>query len=668
MSRIEDIERLQYLVKLLNQYGYEYYVLDNPTVDDIEYDSLLHELKKLEEAYPEEVLPNSPTLKVGDYLKTDLQEIIHEHPMMSLQDVFSFDELYEFDNRIKKINSHINYICELKIDGIASMARYEDGLLTLGATRGNGLKGENITVNMVQIDTLPKVLNKHLSLEIRGEVYMKKSVLDELNKTRIKNNEPLLANPRNAAGGSLRQLDPKITKERRLDQFAYTLVNPLEYGCHTQKEVLDFFKTLGFNVNPLHRVCDSIEEVIEYIKEFDEKRKTLDYATDGIVIKVNQLDLYDEIGYTVKVPKWAVAYKFPAEIATTKLKDIIFTVGRTGIITPQAVLDPVILAGTTVARATLNNEDFITSRDIRIGDYVRVRKAGEIIPEVIDVDLSRRNTNLPAFHMIEKCPACGKPIAKLNNQAEHYCVNTECGGRILEGIIHFASTQAMDIDGLGEKQIEQLYDLGYIKDVSDIYLLKNYKDEIVMIDRYGEKKVSNLLKSIEDSKTQSLDRFIFGLGIRFVGAKASRNLANHFKSIENIIKADKEELSAIQDIGEVMSDSIKEYFTNQKNLDLVNRLFASGVNPKVEENNFESIFKDKTIVLTGSLVKFTRQEATLLIEKLGGTASSSVSKKTSFVIAGEEAGSKLTKALELKIPVYNEDQFLEMVKEYIKDE
>lgn len=665
MSKENDILRMTYLVKLLNQYNYQYYVLDEPTVDDVEYDSLMRELKHLEELYPEDVLDNTPTKQVGAYIKADLEEIVHEVPMMSLQDVFSFDELYEFDERIRKITNNFTYDCELKIDGIASSIHYTDGLLTLGATRGNGVTGENITKNVLTINSLPKVLTEHISLEVRGEVFMKKSVLDELNDARKANGEQLLANCRNAAGGSLRQLDPNVTRMRKLDQFAYTLVNAEEYGFNTQSEVLEYLEKLGFNVNPHHRLCKSIDEVIEYIKEYDAKRKELDYATDGIVIKVNEFNLYDEIGYTVKVPKWAVAYKFPAEIVTTKLRDIIYTVGRTGIITPNAVLDPVLIAGTTVARATLNNEDFIISRDIRIGDYVKVRKAGEIIPEVVEVDLSRRSEQLKPFKMIELCPVCKMPLSKDANEAEHYCKNKDCGGRILEGIIHFASRVAMDIEGLGEKQIEQLYTLGYLKDIADIYTLENYKNEILMLDRYGEKKVANLIDAINKSKTQDLDRFIFGLGIRFVGAKASKSLAKTFKTLEGICNATYEELIQIPDIGEVMANSIVDYFNTQKNRDLIIKLLELGVDPKDYAQETFDLFAGKTIVLTGTLEKMSRDEGNALIEKLGGKAASSVSKKTSFVVAGPNAGSKLTKAKELGIPVYNEIDFLEMIKEYI---
>ena len=666
MTKEESLKRMSELVKILNQYNYEYYVLDSPTVEDVEYDSLMHELKRLEEEYPNDILNNTPTRKVGaDYLKTDLEQVVHQNQMMSLQDVFSFDELYEFDERIRKITKNFTYCCELKIDGIASTIHYEDGLLVLGATRGNGQIGENITKNVLQIATLPKVLNQHLSMEIRGEIYMKKSVLNSLNEKRKEQGEPLLANPRNAAGGSLRQLDPNITKERKLDQFAYTLVNPENYGLTKQTDVLAFFKSLGFSVNENYRLCHNIEEVISYIKEYDEKRKTLDYATDGIVIKVNELGLYDEIGYTVKVPKWAVAYKFPAEIVTTKLNDIIFTVGRTGIITPNAILDPVLIAGTTVSRATLNNEAFILERDLRIGDYVRVRKAGEIIPEVVDVDLSRRDINNKKFVMPSFCPACGNLLVKKDQEAEHYCVNPECGGRILEGIIHFASRQAMDIDGLGDKQIELFYELGYLKDIADIYKLPDYKDEIINLERFGEKKVGNLFNSIEESKNQSLDRFIFGLGIRFVGSKASKNLAKYFGSLANLMKATYDELLLIDDIGDVMAKSIVTYFQDKKHIDLINRLLSYGVKPinKIEESL--RLFEGRTIVLTGTLEKMSRDEGNDLIERLGGKAASSVSKKTSFVVAGPGAGSKLAKAKELNIPVYNEDEFIEMVKDYL---
>ncbi|MBQ8292503.1 MAG: NAD-dependent DNA ligase LigA [Bacilli bacterium] len=657
-------ERITYLTNILNQYNYEYYVLDNPTVTDLEYDSLMKELESLEKAYPELVLDNTPTKRVGDFLKLSLDTITHKSQMMSLANAFSYDELREFDSRIEKtIGEKPSYTCELKIDGIASTVHYEKGLLVLGATRGNGVTGENITKNMLTINVLPKVLKDHLDLEVRGEVYMSKKVFDELNDQRLHEGLEPFANPRNAAGGSLRQLDASITKERKLDHFAYTLVNPENYDIHSQSKVMEFLKNQGFNVNPYYKKCSSIEEVIEYIEYFKDERKNLPYETDGIVIKVDDLDLYEEIGYTVKVPKWAIAYKFPAEVAVTKLRDIIFTVGRTGKIIPNAVMDPVIISGSTVSRATLNNEDFIVERDIRVGDYVKVRKAGEIIPEVVEVDFSRRDENNPVFQMITTCPICGEELVRRASEAAHYCVNPECGGKILEQIIHYASRVAMDIDGLGEKQLETFYDLGYVKDIADIYELKNYRYELTKLDGMGDLRVSNLLNAIEESKKNTLDKFIFGLGIRFIGAKASKNLAKRYHSIDELKEVKLEELLMIPDIGTVMAESIIEYFQNSKNLSLIERLKELGVNPKLEEKEEKiQIFEGKTIVLTGKLEKFTREEATLLIESLGGRASSSVTKKTTFVVAGSDAGSKKQKAIDLGIPILTEDEFLDMTK------
>lgn len=661
---MDYIKRMHDLVKILKQYNYEYYVLDNPTVSDFEYDSLIKELERLEQMYPAHILPDSPTQHVGDYLKLDLDEIVHKNPMLSLANAFSYQELRDFDDRIKKtINQNVEYTCELKIDGIASTIHYEDGLLVLGATRGNGVVGENITKNTLMIRTLPKVLKEHVSLEVRGEVFMEYATLDKLNEERIKQNKPTFANPRNAAGGSLRQLDANVTKERTLDHFAYTLVNPQDYDIHTQSGVMEYLKSLGFNVNPYWRYCKTIEDVIEYVKEFGEVRKTLPYPTDGIVIKVNNLDLYDEIGYTVKTPKFAIAYKFPAEVVTTKLKDIIFTVGRTGMITPNAVLDPVLVGGTTVSRATLNNEDFIKARDIRIGDYVKVRKAGEIIPEIIGVDLSRRDPNSVPFEMIKNCPECGMPLAKMNGESEHHCINPDCCGRILEQLIHFASRQAMDIDGLGEKQLELLYDLGYIQYVYDIYSLKNYYCDLLNLEGYGTQKVNNLLEAIEASKQNRLDQLIFGLGIRFVGQKASKNLAKKYHSIDALRNATFEELIQIEDIGDVMANSIVDYFQNEIHLTVIEKLKELGVNPVSEYivTNSQPLL-GKTIVVTGTLENLSRDEANALIEEYGGKASSSVSKKTSYVLAGREAGSKLTKANELGVKVITENEFMDLIK------
>jgi len=663
-------ERIDELVTKLKTYSYQYYVLDNPTIEDEEYDSLYRELEKLENDHPELIRSDSPTQKVGDYLKLDLEQITHKSKMMSLADIFNFEELREFDERIyKTIGRRVEYTCELKIDGIASTIFYQDGLLTLASTRGNGVVGENITKNCLTIRSLPKVLNKPVSLEVRGEVYMEKTVFNALNEQQKKNGKQTFMNPRNAAGGSLRQKDPRITKERSLDQFAYTLVNPENYGMHKQSDVMEYLKSLGFNINPHYRVCKTIDDVIDYITYMKDFRHTLNYATDGVVIKVNNLDLYDEIGYTVKVPKYAIAYKFPAEMVTTKLKDIFFTVGRTGMITPNAVLEPVLIGGTTVSRATLNNEDFITSKDIRVGDYVRVRKAGEIIPEVVDVDLSRRDKNLKPFKMIENCPECGMLLVKKMGEAEHKCVNPDCCGRILEQLIHFSSRACMDIDGLGEKQMEQLYNLGYIQYASDIYLLHNYKDELLALDGYGIQKVNNLLKAIEASKNNKLEQLIFGLGIPNVGAKASRTLTKYYHSITELSHALFEDLVQINDIGPIMAESIINYFKNPIHLRTINKLIELGINPIEEEKEKgNQPLKGQTIVVTGTLPTLSRVEANNLIEEMGGKASSSVSKKTNYVLAGVDAGSKLTKARELGIPVISEEDFRQMIEGGIDEE
>lgn len=660
-------KRMIELVNLLNQYNYEYYVLDAPTVSDIEYDSLLRELEKIEKEYPEEVLPNSPTRRVGDYLQTDLEEIHHQYPMLSLANAFNFNELLEFDQRIKKVVDNVSYVCELKIDGLASTVHYNQGLLTLGATRGNGVIGENVTKNMLTIKNLPKVLNEHVTIEVRGEVFMDYATFNEINDERSKNNEPLFANPRNSAGGSLRQLDPEITRKRRLNHFAYAIVNPNNYNLHTHMDILAYLKKLGFNVNPNYRHCPTIYDVFDYINELDLKRKELGYPTDGIVIKVNELDLYDEIGYTVKSPKFMIAYKFPAEEVTTKLRDIVFTVGRTGMITPNAILDPVIIAQTTVSRATLNNEDFIKKRDIRIGDYVVVRKAGEIIPEVVSVDLSRRCEDTKPFEMITKCPACGSPLVKNEGEAEHYCLNENCEGRIIEALIHYCARETMDIEGLGDKQIELLYHKGYLKDISDVYRLKDHKAELIELERFGPKKVENILNVIEKSKENSLDKFIFGLGIRYVGSKIAKILSSLYPTIDDLAQAPYEELKEIEGIGEVIASSIVDFFENAANMELIRKLQALGVNPKgkVKEEAPEHFFNGKTVVLTGKLTRFSRDEASSIIEKLGGKTASSVSKNTDLVIAGEDAGSKLKKATDLGIDVIDENKFLALIEGFI---
>ncbi len=654
-------EKIKELVELLNKYSQEYYNNDVSLVSDFEYDSLLRELENLEKEYPDYILPNSPTKRVGDFSESELEKIYYKTPMLSLANVFNENELIEFDNRIKKEGFNPKYVCELKIDGIASNANYSSGIFILGSTRGNGVVGENITSNMKTIKSLPQVLSNNLDIELRGEVYMKKSVFNYLNDIRKEKSEELFKNPRNAAGGSLRQLNPKITEERKLDIFNYTIVNPEKYGLHNQYEALKFLEKNGFSVNPNYELCNDINEVIKYIEKWKDTRKELDYETDGVVIKVNDFSMQERIGYTVKSPKWAVAYKFPAIEVETKMLDIIFTVGRTGNITPNAVLEPVMIAGSLVQRATLNNEDFITERDIRIGDYVLVRKAGEIIPEVVRVSFERRSDGLEPFKMIQVCPECHQTLVRAKDEAVHYCLNEECPGRIKAGLVYFASRGCMNIEGLGEKLVEDLFNLGYIKKITDIYGLYKYRMQLENIEGLGEKSVSALLDAIEKSKENSLDKVITSLGIRFVGSKVAKILTKIFFSLDEFLTATYEDYVGIKDIGTSTAKSLVNYF--KKNYNLIKELESLGINP-IEEaiTNEKQIFAGMTIVLTGKLESLTRDEASEIIEKLGGNASTSVSKKTSFVVCGSDAGSKRTKALELGIKIISEDEFLDLVK------
>lgn len=653
-------EKIKELVELLNKYSQAYYNNDVSLVSDYEYDSLLRELETLERDYPEFILPNSPTKRVGDFKETELEKIYYKTPMLSLGNVFNAEELREFDMRIKKEGVIPEYVCELKIDGIASNASFVNGAFVLGSTRGNGIVGENITLNMQTINSLPKKLNKKLDIELRGEVYMKKSVFNYLNKIREDKGEEAFKNPRNAAGGSLRQLNPKVTEERKLDIFNYTIVEPEKYGLKSQYEALKFLEKNGFSVNPNYELCENIEKVIEYIDKWKDLRKELDYETDGVVIKVNDFKMQEQIGYTVKSPKWATAYKFPALEVETKMLDIIFTVGRTGNITPNAVLEPVMIAGSLVQRATLNNEDFIVERDIRKGDYVLVRKAGEIIPEVVRVAFNRRCDDLPPFKMIEACPECGEKLFRAKEEAVHYCLNEECPGRIKAGLIYFASRTGMNIEGLGERLIEDLYNLGYIKKITDIYSLYKYKNQLENIEGLGEKSVSSLLDAIEESKKNSLDKVLTSLGIRFVGGKVSKILTKRFLSFDELLNATYEDFIGIKDIGVAIAQSLVNYF--KKNYGLIKELQELGINP-IEENESgdEAIFSGMTIVLTGKLETLTRDEATSLVEKYGGNASTSVSKKTTFVVAGSDAGSKKDKALALGVKIISEEEFLKLV-------
>ena len=658
---MEPKKRIEKLVEDLNRYSEEYYINDSPSISDYEYDALLRELEELEKLYPQYILTNSPTQRVGDYNESNLEKITFATPMLSLANAFSYDELRSFDLSIRNLGYKPSYVCELKIDGIASNCEYKNGKFVLGSTRGNGITGENITENLKVVKSLPKRLNTSETIEVRGEVYMRRSVLDYLNEERKNKGLELFKNCRNTAGGSLRQLDSNVTKERMLDQFAYTVVNPEKYNLKTQYDSLKFLESLGFSVNPNYRLCGSIDEVIQYIEYFKDERQKLDYDTDGVVIKVNEINLHEQIGYTVKSPKWAIAYKFPAEEVETKLIDIKFTVGRTGCITPNAVLEPVMIAGSLVQRATLNNEDFVVNRDIRIGDIVSVRKAGEIIPEVVKVNLTKRDSNLPPFKMIENCPMCGSKLVREDGEADHYCVNNECNGIKLASMIYFASRPAMNIEGLGEKLVEELYKLGYLKDFTDIYRLHLYKDELIKIEGLGEKSVTTLLDNIEKSKNNELPLVLTSLGIRFVGSKVSKILSKYFSSLADLANANKEDLIKIKDIGERTAESVVTYF--RENTNLINRLINLGVNPiQNNENNKEQKFAGLTFVLTGTLPTLSRNEATKMIEELGGNVSSSVSKKTNFVLLGTDAGSKLEKATKLGIKTLSEEEFLSLIK------
>ena len=653
-------EKMYLLTEELNKYRYEYYILDNPTVDDAYYDTKLRELEALEKEYPEHIMPNSPTLEVGYYEKGSLDKIEFKTPMLSLANAFNKEEVLAFHNRILKEGFNPTYVCELKIDGIACNISYKNGVFALASTRGNGLVGENVTENIKTIKSVPRFITENIDIEIRGEVYMPISVFDKINELRRKNNEAEFKNPRNASGGSIRQLDAKVTASRNLDMFSYTVVEANKYNLNSQIEALHFIEKLGIKTNNHYKHCKTIEQVFDYIDYWDKRRGNLEYDTDGIVIKVNEFSLQEEIGYTIKTPKWAIAFKFPAKAVETKLLDIVYTVGRTGNITPNAVLEPVMIAGSLVQRATLNNEDFVIERDIRIGDFVVVEKAGEIIPAVKSVNKDKRVKDLKPFEMIEDCPVCNSKLEREMGKSLHYCVNPNCKGRILASLIYFASKYGMEIESLGEKLVETLYDLGYINKITDIYRLHEHKEELIKIEGLGIKSVETLIENIEKSKDAPLDKVIASLGIRNVGSKISKLFSNEFKSLKNIMNATYDDFLNIKEVGEVIAKSAYNYFSDNK--ELINELISLGINPVMIMDDSNGIFKNMTIVLTGKLEKFTRDEATKIIEANGGNVSSSVSKKTNFVVCGSDAGSKKEKALKLGVKIIDEDEFMEMCK------
>lgn len=659
-------QRVEELTKLLNQYNKEYYVLDKPSVSDREYDRLMQELIELEAQYPELKPSTSPTVRVGGAILEGFNKVQHEKPMLSLGNAFNEGDLRDFDARIRKVSPNISYVCELKIDGLAVTLHYRDGQFVKGATRGDGVVGEDISENLKTIQTIPLHIPYKDPLEVRGEVYMSKATLDKLNKQRAEKGEELFANPRNAAAGSLRQLDSRIAAKRELAMFCYAVPSAEELGCQTHDESLQKIEELGFNVNPNREVCDSIDGVLAYIEKWSTNRFDLPYEIDGIVIKVNQLNEQQKLGSTVKSPRWAIAYKFPAEEVETILKDIIFTVGRTGMVTPNAVLEPVRVAGTRVSRATLHNEDYVKERDIRINDRVIIRKAGEIIPEVVKPVIDARHGDEAPFEMIQDCPRCGSELIREAGEADYYCLNIDCPARIVESLCHFVSRDAMNIDGLGVKVVEQLYDNQLIENVADIYKLQ--KEQLLPLERMGEKKVTNLLTAIENSKQNSLERLLFGLGVRHVGSKTAKVLAAHFETIDALMQATFDDFKGIAEIGDVIANSIVHYFTQDANVQLINELKALGLNMsytgvKVSTANEANEFYGKTVVVTGTLATLSRKEAGVKLEALGAKVSGSVSAKTDFLVAGEKSGSKLKKAQELGVTVIDEEMMLKMLGE-----
>lgn len=655
--------RIKEISDLLNKYNYEYYILDKPSVSDSEYDRLMQELVSLEEKYPEYKLDSSPTSRVGSDVVSNFKKVIHKRPMLSLGNVFNESDIIKFDERIKKEGFNPTYVCELKIDGLAISLNYENGVLAGGTTRGDGKVGEDITSNVKTIKAIPLKLTKDIDIEVRGEIFIDKKEFDRVNKERREKGLEQFQNCRNLASGSVRQLDSRVTAERNLNNFIYHLPNPLDYGLHKHSEALLFMKELGFNVNEKRRICKSIEEVLSFIEEITEIRDTLDYDIDGIVIKVDDIKMQENLGYTARSPKWATAYKFPAEKVTTRLTDIIFTVGRTGKITPNAMLEPVRVAGSTIRKATLHNEDYVVSKDIRIGDIVVIQKAGDVIPEVVKVDLDRRDKVLPEFKMIDKCPVCNTLLVRKGDEANHYCPNTLCDARKASVLIHFASRKAMNIDGLGDRIIEDYYNFGYLTDIPSIYELKKYKDELQSLEGFGEKKVDNLLDAIEKSKQASLEKLLFGLGIRHFGEKSALIIAKKFKTMDNIMKLTFDDLVDITDIGEVMAKSIIEYFSNPENITLIKKLKELGLNMTYlgKELKEDTNFLNKKFVITGTISVMPRDTLKEEIALRGGDVSMSVSKKTDVVIVGDSPGSKYEKAKSLGIEIWNEDKLLEFL-------
>ena len=666
MKETQAKKRVKELRKQLDYYAKLYYDEDNPAISDFEYDMMMNELKNLEKEFPNLIDKDSLTQKVGGTVKEGFEKVVHEVPLQSLQDIFSFEELEEFRERVKKAEEKYKikenkFVVETKIDGLSVSLEYKNGEFVRGATRGNGEVGEDVTENLKTIKNIPKKLKENINIIVRGEVFIGKKEFDEMNEEREVLGEPLFANARNAAAGSLRQLDSKIAASRPLDIFIFNVQKIEDKNFNSHYEELLYLEKIGFNVNPVKIPCETIDESIKAIKKIGNDREKLSFGIDGAVIKVDNLELREKMGTTAKTPRWAIAYKYPPEKKETLLKDIICQVGRTGAITPMAILEPVKVAGSTISKTTLHNEDFIKERDLKIGDTVVIQKAGDVIPEVVGVNKKKRNGTEKDFEMPKVCPVCGAPAVREDGEAALRCTGIECPAKSLRTIIHFASREAMNIDGLGYKIIEQLIEKGLISNIADIYTLT--LEDVASLKKNGTKFAQNLIDSIENSKQNDLYRLIAALGIRHVGVKGAKILAKKYKTMENLMKASLESLALVEDIGEITADSIYTFLKNDQTIDLINRLEKSGVNMKaIEDENADNRFEGKTFVLTGSLEKYTRQEASDIIEKFGGKVSGSVSKKTSYVLAGEEAGSKLTKAQNLEIDIISEEQFEEMIK------
>ncbi len=655
-------ERMDELIDYINKASYEYYVLDNPTITDQEYDDYYNELLSIEEKYPELKREDSPTNRVGGAVLDKFEKVTHDHPMLSFDDIFNEEEIILFDERIKKVVSTAHYTLEPKMDGLSGSLIYKNGILVRGATRGDGVTGEDITTNIKTIKSVPLRLTEDIDIEVRGEIYMSKKSFLEANREKIKNGEKEFANPRNAAAGSIRQLDSKVAAKRNLDFMAYFIPNPEDYGIKTQKESLEFLRKLGFVTNyKLNGYAKNVKDITNYIDSLSEKRDNLPFEIDGVVLKVDNLEDEKRLGFTSRVPRWGIAYKFPAKEVLTTLKEIKFTVGRTGKITPNAIFSPVHVSGSLVSKATLHNSDYCIDKDVRVGDTISIRKAGDVIPEVVEVKLDRRKEDSVPFKMIENCPMCNSVLVR--KDANHYCKNEHCPSRKIESLIHFSSRDAMYIEGFGESIVEDFYNLGYLKNIDDFYTLDKYKDELMLLEGFGEKSISKLLESASNSKKNSLERLLFGLGIRYVGKNTAKILSKYYKTMDNLIKADFDELKSINDIGDVIAKSIVDYFSDEKNINLINRLKDLNLNMRYlgeEVNTSNENINGKTFVITGTLSR-PRDEIKEEIEGLGGNVTGSVTKKTDYVIAGEKAGSKLTKATELGIRVLTEEEYNNML-------